>query len=135
MLAANVLNKFSDTFGVSLGFKCKALSHQELLDVFIVGNDAIVYHDKLVVFARPVGVAVHITRSSVSCPSCVSNSDMLSLDAVKIQFFSARQDFVLKKLNFSRGFDKLDTCIAIVSINSNPCGVISTVLQPLQPLN
>jgi len=51
MLIPNMLDQFGDTFSVSLGFECEALGHEELFDIFVVGDDTIVNNNKLIVLA------------------------------------------------------------------------------------
>ena len=52
ILTTNIGDQLGNDLGVGLGLKHEALGHQELLDVLVVGDDAIVDHDELVVVSR-----------------------------------------------------------------------------------
>ena len=69
------------------------------LDVVVVGDDAVVDNNELVIFSGSVGMGVGVRRGSMGCPPvnkkltnnisiniqpCMSNSHMLSVDSIEI---------------------------------------------------
>ena len=68
ILATNVGDELGDALGVSLGLEHVALGHQELLDVLVVGDDAVVDNNELVIFSGSVGMGVGVRGGSMGCP-------------------------------------------------------------------
>ena len=68
ILATDVGDELGDALSVCLRLEHVALGHQELLDVLVVGDDAVVDNNELVVLSRSVGMGVGVRGSSVGSP-------------------------------------------------------------------
>ena len=79
-----------------------------MLDVLVVGDDAIVDHYELVVLPRPVRMRVQVRRSPVSGPSGVGDTNMLGVDSLKVEIISLGLDLVLQLLHLPGRLDQLE---------------------------
>ena len=77
----------------------------------LLGDDAVVNDNELVVLPRPVRMGVQVRGSPVGCPSGVGDTNMLGVDSLKVESLSLRQDLVLKLLHLPGGLDQLENMV------------------------
>lgn len=74
VLIMQVFDQLGDDLSVRFRFKGESLLFQKLFDVFVVGDNAVVHHNELVVWIRTLRVRIEVWWSPVCCPSSVSNA-------------------------------------------------------------
>ena len=67
-------DKLCNDLSVGVRFKAVTSVGQEDLDIFVVGDDAIVDNQELIEGITSVRMTVNVRGSSVGGPSCVSNA-------------------------------------------------------------
>ena len=70
----DVLYQFGDDFCVRVGLELVSFLHQEHLDVFVVGYDAVVDDNKLVSVVRSLRMTIYLVGDSMGCPSCMGDT-------------------------------------------------------------
>ena len=117
--AMQVFDQFSNDLGVRVGLELVALVLQKHLDVLVVGQDAVVHHDELVVISRTVRVRVDFGGDAVSGPASMSDSAVHMMGTFQIQAGSSVIDFFLQGLDFAFFLDETDAQIRLVFIDAN----------------
>lgn len=97
----------------------KHRTHQELLDVFVVGDDSVVHDHKLLLGIATLRMRVQLGRCTVSRPSGVRNADMIVDRLVQTEVVSG-PDFVFQHLDFAGSPYDLDSLVD--SIVAHACG-------------
>ena len=74
----------------------------------LLGDDAVVNDNELVVLPRPVGVTVGVGGGAMGGPSGVGNPHVLSVDALEVETVGLTEDLVLQLLHLSGGLGQLE---------------------------
>ena len=106
---------------------------EEDLDIFVVGDYAVVDHQELILRVTSVRMTVDVGGGSVGRPSCVSDANVTIQNAIKVERLLLGVDLLLQQLDFALGLDNPDGG-GVDVIQSQASTVIPTVLQSLQPL-
>ena len=105
--------------------------NQEYFDVFVVGDDAVVNQEELVVLVTPLGVTVHLVRRTVGCPPGVSDTNVTVQRVLKLEPLFISIDLILQHLHLALLLQ--DEKISVISsIKPHPGRVVAAILQSLE---
>lgn len=118
-------------------------TNQKFLDVFVIGENAIVHHHEFVLLVGPLWMRVVLRGSAVSGPASVSNSDVHIVLVVEVKVLTGPNS-VFQGFHFTLSTNDLngaivlvegDTCHNRASIHAFPPDVLElNILQTLSHL-
>ncbi len=132
MLLMNMITQLRYHLRIRLRFEIVSLRDKVTLDVFEVGDDAIVDDQEPVRNVRPLGMRVHRRRSTVGSPPSVRYPDVGFVNAVQAERFLQLNNEVLQCPYFSRLLDDVGLDVAVDDYAGR---VIAAVLEPLETLD
>lgn len=90
-----MINELRDDFRVRFRLKVIPLQLQELLNVLVVGHDAVVHHHKTVVRVRALRMRVQLGRGAMGGPTGVSDTHVrraeLGFEILVLEFWRWRK--------------------------------------------
>ncbi len=114
-------------------------THQKLLNVLVVGEDAIVDDDKLIAGVGPLRVRVVLAGGAMGGPARVRNAHVHRVLVLEVKVGEAGRlrrpapDGLLQRLHLALGADDLNRLV--VAVKGDARRVVAAVLQALQPSN
>ena len=87
-----------------------------MFDVFVIGENAVVDHNELVLLVRPLRMAIELRGRAMSCPTGVRYPDVFIVSVIQIEVISLPNRF-LQNLDFTRSSDDLYT--AVISVEGH----------------
>jgi hypothetical protein len=131
VLHVQVVDELGDDLRVSLALENVAALFQELLDVLIVGDDAVVDDDERVLEIRALWMRVGVAGDTVSSPTSVRDADVARQRRVNVLAHHLLSDRIFQHLDLARLLDQQDA-LRIQVVDSHSGRVIATIFQTLQ---
>lgn len=103
ILQVNMINELCDDFRVRFRLKVIPLQLEELLDVLVIGHDAVVHHHERVVRVRALRVRVELGGRSVGRPTGVRDAHVrraeLGVEILVLEFCGKQKKSAKKSEN------------------------------------
>ena len=117
--------KMADQFGndlrVGVGLKLESVIFQVSLHILVVGDDAVMNDNEVVVLSGPLGMRIHLRRYTMGCPTGMSNADVHVMRSFQVQVLCFGSNLILEGLDLTLFLYQNNGVVGFTSINSNAC--------------
>ena len=113
-------DQFGNDLRVGVGFKLESVIFQVSLHILVVGDDAVMNDNEVVVLSGPLGMRIDLRRYAMGCPTGMSNADMYVVRSFQVQVLCFGINLILEGLDLTLFLYQNNGVVGFTSINSNP---------------